>query len=76
MARRPRTECPKCGRDVAVSVQGRTWRHDPATGRTPELTSCPGSLKPVLAPDGDPVLFVHLGDTGAAVVVAAAPALF
>lgn len=58
MASRPRTECAECGRDVAISVQGRTWRHDPASGRTPELKSCPGSLKPVTAPEGELVLFV------------------
>ena len=47
-----------CGRDVAISLQGRTWRHDPASGRTPELMSCPGSLKPVRAPEGALLLFV------------------
>jgi hypothetical protein len=56
----PRTECPEpgCGRDVAVSRKGLVYRHDPASGRTPELKSCPGSLKPVQPPTGDPVLFV------------------
>lgn len=58
MASLPRTECAVCGRDVAISLQGRTWRHDPASGRTPELMSCPGSLKPVQAPAGALLLFV------------------
>jgi hypothetical protein len=60
----PRTECPQpgCGRDVAVSRKGLTSRHDPAGGRTAELKSCPGSLKPVSAPAGDPVLFVSAED--------------
>ncbi|MFC9859375.1 MULTISPECIES: hypothetical protein [unclassified Streptomyces] len=59
----PRTECPEpgCGRDVAVSRKGLVYRHDPASGRTAELKSCPGSLKPVRAPEGDPVLFVAPG---------------
>lgn len=47
-----------CGRDVAISLQGRTWRHDPLSGRTPELKSCPGSLKPVRPPEGALLLFV------------------
>jgi len=51
-----------CGRDVAISLQGRTWRHDPASGRTPELMSCPGSLKPVTAPTGTLLLFVSPED--------------
>lgn len=60
----PRTECPQpgCGRDVAVSAKGLTSRHDPAGGRTPELRSCPGSLKPVRAPEGQPVLFISTED--------------
>jgi len=58
MASLPRTGCPVCGRDVAISTTGRTWRHDPASGRTPELMSCPGSLKPVTAPAGALLLFV------------------
>lgn len=60
----PRTECPEpgCGRDVAVSRKGLTSRHDPAGGRTAELKSCPGSLKPVQAPEGEPVLFVSAED--------------
>lgn len=58
MASRPRTECPECSRDVAVTFRGLTWRHDPPSGRTPELKSCPGSLKPVQAPAGDLLLFV------------------
>jgi hypothetical protein len=58
MASLPRTQCPVCGRDVAISLQGRTWRHDPASGRTPELKSCPGSLKPVTPPVGELLLFV------------------
>jgi hypothetical protein len=62
MASRPRTECPACSRDVAVTFTGLTWRHDPATGRTPELKSCPGSLKPVQAPEGKLLLFVDPSD--------------
>lgn len=62
MASLPRTECPVCERDVAVTRRGLTYRHDPAGGRDAELKSCPGSLKPVRAPDGDPVLFVSPAD--------------
>lgn len=62
MASLPRTECPKCGRDVAVTVRGLVYRHDPAGGRDAELKSCPGSLKAVQAPAGDPVLFVSPED--------------
>jgi len=62
MASLPRTECAVCGRDVAISLQGRTWRHDPASGRTPELMSCPGSLKPVRPPVGELLLFVSPED--------------
>lgn len=58
MASLPRTECPVCSRDVAVTLRGLTYRHDPAEGRDPELKSCPGSLKPVQAPSGALVLFV------------------
>jgi hypothetical protein len=47
---------------VAISLQGRTWRHDPASGRTPELMSCPGSLKPVRPPVGELLLFVSPED--------------
>lgn len=53
--RLPRTECPECHRDVAVSVRGLRWRHDGPT-RDPELRSCPGSLKAVQAPAGDALL--------------------
>jgi hypothetical protein len=42
----PRTDCPVCGRDTAVSLKGRVWRHDPPE-RDPELRSCPGSFTPV-----------------------------
>lgn len=58
MASLPRTECPVCSRDVAVTRRGLTYRHDPASGRDPELKSCPGSLKPVQAPEGALLLFV------------------
>lgn len=58
MAALPRTECPECSRDVAVTLRGLTYRHDPASGRDPELKSCRGSLKPVQAPDGELLLFV------------------
>jgi hypothetical protein len=56
----PRTECPVCTRDVAVTRRGLVYRHDPASGRDPELRSCPGSLKPVQAPAGTLLLFVSL----------------
>jgi len=58
MAALPRTECPVCSRDVAVTRRGLVYRHDPATGRDRELRSCPGSLKPVQAPAGVLLLFV------------------
>ncbi|MDX3047532.1 hypothetical protein PV378_13620 [Streptomyces scabiei] len=58
MASLPRTECPVCSRDVAVTRRGLVYRHDPASGRDPELKSCPGSLKPVQAPAGALLLFV------------------
>lgn len=58
----PRTECPVCERDVAITVTGLLYRHDPKGGRTPDLKSCTGSLKPVAAPAGDPVLFVSPED--------------
>lgn len=58
MAALPRTECPVCTRDVAVTRRGLVYRHDPASGRDPELKSCPGSLKPVQAPAGALLLFV------------------
>lgn len=61
MASLPRTECPVCSRDVAVTRRGLVYRHDPATGRDPELKSCPGSLKPVQAPAGALLLFVSPG---------------
>jgi hypothetical protein len=53
----PRADCPECGRDVAISLKGRLWRHDPHE-RDPELRSCPGSLTPVQPPDGTLMLFV------------------
>ena len=62
MAALPRTLCPVCSRDVAITRRGLTYRHDPASGRDPELKSCPGSLKPVQAPDGELLLFVALED--------------
>lgn len=58
MAALPRTTCPVCSRDVAVTRRGLVYRHDPASGRDPELKSCPGSLKPVQAPAGALLLFV------------------
>jgi len=74
----PRTECPACSRDVAVTVRGLVYRHDPATGRDPELRSCPGSLKPVQAPEGDLVLFIDLKDGAPADIepLPAPPSLF
>ncbi|MBP5918810.1 hypothetical protein F3K34_44340 [Streptomyces sp. LBUM 1486] len=62
MASLPRTECPVCSRDVAVTRRGLVYRHDPASGRDPELKSCPGSLKPVQAPEGALLLFVSPED--------------
>lgn len=62
MAALPRTECPACSRDVAVTRRGLTYRHDPASGRDPELRSCVGSLKPVQAPAGVLLLFVSADD--------------
>lgn len=58
MASLPRTECPVCSRDVAVTRRGLVYRHDPASGRDPELKSCQGSLKAVQAPQGALLLFV------------------
>lgn len=58
MASLPRTECPVCTRDVAVTRRGLVYRHDPKGGRDRELKSCPGSLKPVQAPEGSLLLFV------------------
>ena len=54
----PRTECPVCTRDVAVTRRGLVYRHDPKGGRDPELRSCAGSLKPVRPPAGALLLFV------------------
>lgn len=40
-----RTDCPVCQRDCAVyPVAMRLTRHDPPTGRTEDLRSCPGSF--------------------------------
>lgn len=72
----PRTECPVCSRDVAVTRRGLVYRHDPASGRDPELKSCGGSLKPVQAPEGDPVLFVSLEEEAAAFVMPEPVGLF
>jgi hypothetical protein len=51
----PRADCPECSRDTAVTpLSQRVCRHDPPGGRTPDLRSCPGSLKKVrLRPDED-----------------------
>lgn len=76
MASLPRTECPACSRDVAVTRRGLTYRHDPAGGRDPELKSCPGSLKPVQAPEGSLLLFVSPdGDVEAPAVEMPEPVL-
>lgn len=41
----PRTDCPECSRDVAVTPRSSLiYRHDPPD-RDPELKSCRGSLK-------------------------------
>ncbi|WP_151775796.1 hypothetical protein [Streptomyces abyssomicinicus] len=76
MARLPRTECPVCTRDVAVTARGLVYRHDPATGRSPDLRSCPGSLKPVQAPEGELLLFVGLEEFEDPAQPAPASALF
>lgn len=40
----PRTDCPSCTRNVAVTPRSsRLYRHDPPE-RDPELKSCPGSF--------------------------------
>lgn len=62
MAALPRTECPVCTRDVAVTRRGLVYRHDPKGGRDPELKSCRGSLKPVQPPAGALLLFVSPDD--------------
>jgi hypothetical protein len=54
----PRTPCPICARDTAILPTGLLYRHDPLGGRTPDLRSCPGSLKPVTPPYNALVLFV------------------
>lgn len=59
MPKLPRTDCPVCQRDTAILPTGLLYRHDPLGGRTADLRSCPGSLKPVEAPHGDLVLFVN-----------------
>lgn len=51
----PRTDCPICTRDVAVAPKaGTLYRHDPKSGRTPDLKSCPGSHSRWLRVEGDP----------------------
>lgn len=75
MASLPRTECPACTRDVAVTRRGLVYRHDPASGRDPELKSCPGSLKPVQAPEGALLLFVSPEDADLAAVEMPEPVL-
>lgn len=74
MAALPRTACPACSRDIAVTRRGLTYRHDPASGRDPELKSCPGSLKPVQAPAGALLLFVAVDHHPSAADCAAADA--
>ncbi|MGV9227604.1 hypothetical protein ACWDPF_33610 [Streptomyces albogriseolus] len=41
-----------------MTRRGLVYRHDPRGGRDPELRSCAGSLKPVVAPAGALLLFV------------------
>jgi hypothetical protein len=60
----PRTDCPVCRRDTAILPTGLLYRHDPHGGRTPDLKSCPGSLKPVEPPVGALLLFVHPSEIG------------
>lgn len=56
----PRTDCPNCKRDVAVyPIAQRISRHDPPTGRTADLRSCPGSLT---CHNTDPERFGHQGE--------------
>lgn len=53
----PRTTCPEphCKRDVAVYPVALTIaRHDPASGRTEDLRSCPGSFAHWTPPPGTP----------------------
>lgn len=51
----PRTTCPTCERDVAVyPVALKVNRHDPASGRTEDLRSCPGSFARWQPGPGDP----------------------
>lgn len=76
MARLPRTECPVCTRNVAVTVRGLVYRHDPASGRSPDLRSCPGSLKPVQAPEGALLLFVDVDQVVPEDPAQPVPALF
>lgn len=73
MAALPRTECPVCTRDVAVTRRGLVYRHDPKGGRDPELRSCPGSLKPVQAPRGELLLFVSPDDDPSVSAIADTP---
>jgi hypothetical protein len=58
MSQLPRTDCPVCQRDTAILPTGLLYRHDPSGGRTPDLRSCPGSLKAVAPPYSALVLFV------------------
>lgn len=51
----PRTDCPICTKDVAVAPKKSTLcRHDPASGRTSDLKSCPGSHSRWQPAPGDP----------------------
>lgn len=51
----PRTSCPTCKRNTAVAPKKRTLcRHDPASGRTEDLRSCPGSYSRWIPNPGDP----------------------
>lgn len=63
-----RFPCPTCGRPIALTARGLLYRHDPAGGRTPDLRSCPGSLKVVRPPAAQPVLFAYVPPELAAAV--------
>jgi hypothetical protein len=51
----PRAACPACKRNTAVApVKRKLWRHDPASGRTEDLRSCPGSYSDWTPAPGEP----------------------
>lgn len=57
----PRFPCMVCGRTVAVTARGLTYRHDPPGERPPgPLVSCTGSLKMARPPEHQAVLFAYV----------------